>query len=439
MNKAQAVKIDHWYYRSDPGTVSHKQHQHTLKPLLNKLLLHFVSQPETVFSVEQLKQQVWQQEFLTDSAVKKAISELRQQIRQVSGSDEEYIKNIPGQGYYFDKTPKDVKHASRLRIAATAAILLAISGLIWLNVSPQQLPNKPHGLPVDAQTLYLQGKSLYYKGGPAEQVESLLTRSIKLHPQANPAHGALLDLWGLQLRSVKTSQRSVKLQQKVDEHINNLLEHPDYQSTDNLVALAKYYLVNEGALDKAATLMQRPGWQFEQAYDAHVVAFTLALSEEGEKAQQIMAMAERRTPDRNVTLWYKSLVSLASNDIAQAKNEAVWAQQLAPDWYPLAFVISHLLSLDEESAWQHLKNFSPAFLGGALSEHSSFASFLHAQKSVSFTADYQPFEVEILYFLGIHFANQEIKQSARAWIAEHFPEKQLMLRFIDNIAGVTTN
>ena len=431
-------KIDRWQYQPSDAKLYSQDQQITLKPLLNKLLHHFVSYPNQLFSVEELKRQVWQQEYLTDSAVKKAISELRQQIRSIACSEREYIKNQPGQGYCFTGEIKELNLNSKkpYLLISGFAIGVVLLYLLWLHMvssSGSEPEVATAMLPEQAETLYLQGKSLYYKGGDQKLVEKLFSDSIAISSTSNPAHGALLDLWGLQLRSVKLKQRPAELQHKVNNHINRLLSNPDYQSPDNIIALAKYYLVNVGDKKSALRVINESEWNLNSVYDPHIQAFTQAISGEVIESQRIMNNAERRFPDRNVILWYKAFVSLINNEIAQAQKESQWAQQLAPDWYPLVFIASHLPKEHSDSAWQHLQQFKPAYLNMSLSEFRTFRDFLDAINTVAINAEHHPFEIEILYLLGRYFRYPEIQKSCKSWIAAHYPEKQMMLTLIDNM------
>ncbi|GAA59749.1 transcriptional regulator [Pseudoalteromonas sp. BSi20652] len=51
-----------------------------LDPLLVKLLLHFISKPQQIVSRQALIETVWQQSFVDDNAINRAISELRKQL-----------------------------------------------------------------------------------------------------------------------------------------------------------------------------------------------------------------------------------------------------------------------------------------------------------------------------------------------------------------------
>lgn len=430
MTELNRYQIEHWQFHPDRALLTNKTDEVALKPLLNKLLLHFVCKPQTLFSVSDLKQQVWQQTFLTDSAVKKAISELRQQLKAVSGSDIEYIKNHPGKGYQFEAAPILVNHSlqwlNRRAIAALTLGLLLPLLIVFVPGINEQGEEQAQTLPDDAQTLYLQGKSLYYKGGNPELVEQRFFDSIALSEDANPSHGALLDLWGLQLRSVPVAQRPAKLRTKVAQHIEQLLNNPRVQSPDNLVALAKYYLLNEGNKDKALALFHHHAGAFEAVYDPHIQAFTLALSGNKQQSQAIMVQAERRFPDRNVILWYKAYVSLLNGEIQTALEESLWAQKLAPDWYPLVFVASHLFSHQEATAWQHIANLTPAFLNKDKAAIADMKSLVLQLETIPETTP--PFEVEILYLLALYFNASDTQIKAANWITSHFPEKQMVLQ-----------
>lgn len=473
----QNYKIDNWQYHPDIAILKNEEATLPLKPLLNKLLLHFVHSPNILFRVSDLKQQVWQQEFLTDSAVKKAISELRQQLRHISSSDVEYIKNQPGKGYQLDAEPEILQSPSIIKsiqknnsknrlFLGTFSICLACFALLWFIPLSDEQQTSPDGqgrtsrvhlsensLSQEALTLYLQGKSLYYKEGDSHLVEQRFKQSIKMDPNANPSHGALLNLWGLKLRSVKLHQRSVELQSKVDSHIQDLKQNPDYMTPDILVSLAKYYLVNEGDPAKAYSILKRnsnlesgnENSQLNTVYDPHIYAFTLALHGDKAQSQQIMTQAEQRFPARNVILWYKAFVSLINNETNQAMQEAQWAQRLAPNWYPLVFVASHILNSNtainkrEKLAWAHLAEFEPVFIERDLSQYNDFAELLRNLKSIPQDANFEPFEVEILYLLGLYYDHTLIQLTAREWITKHYPEKQMMLTIIDALFAVSAS
>ncbi|KTD98304.1 winged helix-turn-helix domain-containing protein [Pseudoalteromonas sp. H71] len=73
-------QIGPWQFISNRCVITSNNLERELDPLLVKLLLHFVSKPQQIVSRQALIESVWQQTFVDDNAINRAISELRKQL-----------------------------------------------------------------------------------------------------------------------------------------------------------------------------------------------------------------------------------------------------------------------------------------------------------------------------------------------------------------------
>ena len=73
-------QIGPWQFISNRCVVTSNHLERELDPLLVKLLLHFIDKPQQIVSRQELIESVWQQSFVDDNAINRAISELRKQL-----------------------------------------------------------------------------------------------------------------------------------------------------------------------------------------------------------------------------------------------------------------------------------------------------------------------------------------------------------------------
>ncbi|MEL0641178.1 helix-turn-helix domain-containing protein [Pseudoalteromonas aliena] len=73
-------QIGPWQFISNRCVITSNHLERELDPLLVKLLLHFISNPQQIVSRQTLIECVWQQSFVDDNAINRAISELRKQL-----------------------------------------------------------------------------------------------------------------------------------------------------------------------------------------------------------------------------------------------------------------------------------------------------------------------------------------------------------------------
>lgn len=73
-------QIGPWQFIKNRCVVVAGNIERELDPLLIKLLMHFISKPQQIIARQELVEQVWQQSFVDDNAINRAISELRKQL-----------------------------------------------------------------------------------------------------------------------------------------------------------------------------------------------------------------------------------------------------------------------------------------------------------------------------------------------------------------------
>ena len=73
-------QIGPWQFISNRCVITSNNLERELDPLLVKLLLHFVNKPQQIVSRQALIESVWQQSYVDDNAINRAISELRKQL-----------------------------------------------------------------------------------------------------------------------------------------------------------------------------------------------------------------------------------------------------------------------------------------------------------------------------------------------------------------------
>ncbi len=73
-------QIGPWQFISNRCVITSNNMERELDPLLVKLLLYFIDKPQQIVSRQALVESVWQQSFVDDNAINRAISELRKQL-----------------------------------------------------------------------------------------------------------------------------------------------------------------------------------------------------------------------------------------------------------------------------------------------------------------------------------------------------------------------
>lgn len=461
--------FEEWAFTPSTNTLRKAENTVVLKPLISKLLNYFITHPENCFDYDALKIEVWKQKYLTDSAVKKAISELRKELSHFSPSPEQILETVPQQGYRFnyrcqeppsDNIPSIVRSWSIIAVAFAFVLAIATyntSNLVTSSPAKGQKENDYSNTSErlsasfsatrdlfnhsDAYDNYIKGKVAYYGGQPRTNTESLLLESIRLQPTSNPSFGALLDLYGLGLRELPAAQRTEKEKATASQLMQKLSMPTEKSLIDNRVALIKYYLVNLGDLEEAGKLTNVPISEFSNAYDMHIPAIALALTGDKKKSEQLIKLAETRFPARNVIVWSSVFVSLINGEFEKAMEQAKWAQQVAPGWYPLLYSSSYLLNNSPLEAVAHLENDKGQFISSldhsAISTPEDFAKA--AEQLFTYETRLEPYEAELIYLYALITQNSQLELAMSEYIREHFPEKNMMLNIINRWSSPYTD
>ena len=100
-----------WLFDSDLCLLSNGDIKTELDPLLVKLLRYFIAHPKQIISRQMLVDNVWQQSFVDDNAINRAMSELRKQL-QHSELEAPLIKTHYRKGYSLQLQPKIIETQS---------------------------------------------------------------------------------------------------------------------------------------------------------------------------------------------------------------------------------------------------------------------------------------------------------------------------------------
>jgi DNA-binding winged helix-turn-helix (wHTH) protein len=82
------IFVGEWQLNIKQQTISDGVHTRELEPLLFKLLCFFIENNERIITRQELVENIWQQSFVDDNAINRAISELRKVLKS---------ENQPGQ------------------------------------------------------------------------------------------------------------------------------------------------------------------------------------------------------------------------------------------------------------------------------------------------------------------------------------------------------
>ena len=107
------MRFGDWSFQPDTYTLTIGQSHKPLEPRIARLLEYFLAHPDEVLSHDQLVNAVWDGRVISDEAVRRGISTLRQALAE-DGSNG-YIKTIHKKGYLADFPPPTMlnKHPSQ--------------------------------------------------------------------------------------------------------------------------------------------------------------------------------------------------------------------------------------------------------------------------------------------------------------------------------------
>ncbi|MGA4368246.1 lysine decarboxylation/transport transcriptional activator CadC [Pantoea ananatis] len=98
------VRVGEWLVSPSVNQISRKGRQLTLEPRLIDLLVFFAQHPEEVLSRDELINNVWTRNIVTNHVVTQSISELRKYLKDGDNNRLEYITTVPKRGYKLTVT-----------------------------------------------------------------------------------------------------------------------------------------------------------------------------------------------------------------------------------------------------------------------------------------------------------------------------------------------
>ncbi|BBW90251.1 hypothetical protein PS1M3_03380 [Pseudoalteromonas sp. PS1M3] len=104
-------QIGPWQFISNRCVITSNNLERELDPLLVKLLLHFVNKPQQIVSRQALIESVWQQSYVDDNAINRAISELRKQLAHPA-EKAPLLKTHYRKGYSLTVVPEQLTRES---------------------------------------------------------------------------------------------------------------------------------------------------------------------------------------------------------------------------------------------------------------------------------------------------------------------------------------
>ena len=122
-----------WLFDSDLCLLSNDDIKKELDPLLVKLLRYFIAHPKQIISRQMLVEHVWQQTFVDDNAINRAMSELRKQL-QHSELVEPLIKTHYRKGYSLQLLPKTIETQSAGVVEKDESQQKKVRPNIWLTI-----------------------------------------------------------------------------------------------------------------------------------------------------------------------------------------------------------------------------------------------------------------------------------------------------------------
>jgi transcriptional activator of cad operon len=94
-----AFRVGEWLVTPADNTISRDGRQKTLEPRLIDMLCYFAQHPDVVLSRDELIDNVWKRNIVTNHVVTQCISELRKYLKDGDSDSPEYIITVPKRGY----------------------------------------------------------------------------------------------------------------------------------------------------------------------------------------------------------------------------------------------------------------------------------------------------------------------------------------------------
>jgi len=138
-------QIGPWQFISNRCVITSNDLERELDPLLVKLLLHFIDKPQQIVSRQTLIENVWQQSFVDDNAINRAISELRKQLAHPT-EKAPLLKTHYRKGYSLTVIPKNIAQASEIEKPANSlpdpTVINTVNENVGNTIVSQPLKNK---------------------------------------------------------------------------------------------------------------------------------------------------------------------------------------------------------------------------------------------------------------------------------------------------------
>lgn len=122
-------QIGPWQFIENRCVLTSADIERELDPLLVKLLLHFTSKPQQIIARQELVEKVWQQSFVDDNAINRAISELRKQLAHP-------IEKAPLLKTHYRKGYSLTVPVQQLESSKQPAIIYPEPGVTELSITP---------------------------------------------------------------------------------------------------------------------------------------------------------------------------------------------------------------------------------------------------------------------------------------------------------------
>jgi len=95
------IYVGEWQLNISLQTINDGVHARELEPLLFKLLCYFIEHNERIISRQELADNIWQQSYVDDNAINRAISELRKALKSEKQPAAKVSKHITVKGIVY--------------------------------------------------------------------------------------------------------------------------------------------------------------------------------------------------------------------------------------------------------------------------------------------------------------------------------------------------
>jgi DNA-binding winged helix-turn-helix (wHTH) protein/Tol biopolymer transport system component len=167
----ETKQLGPWTFNSADFSISDNTQRIELEPLLCKLLAYFADNAGRIVSRQQLVDAIWQQSFVDDNAINRAISELRKVLQHPTLSQSP-IKTHHRKGYSLQLDYSAAKNADVAEIKQTNAVASA--------VNKKHVGHRPFSIvAVGIALLCIAGFTFYWSGSDKVPVQATEQPNLK--------------------------------------------------------------------------------------------------------------------------------------------------------------------------------------------------------------------------------------------------------------------